>query len=360
MDLDALLADRESDGASGEDLEYDPEFTELQRLSVPGEERQAGKEIIAGEEPDFKDVEQRALAVLERSHDLRAAVILANARLNTKGLAGFADAVAYIRRCLDERWETCHPLLDADDDNDPTMRINAVFGLGALNTTQKYLRRTPLTQSRTFGRATLLGIQQAYGEVVMADGARAEFDRAGVNAAFTDTNPHWLTAALAAAKQAQADILAIDRKISAVMRETGVNSDLNLTDLMKIMQQIVRHLSEHVAGEPEPAEEEADDFGDEPASGGAASSGGEPSVRRSMGGGMAGSVESAGDARAAIDRVIDYFKRYEPSSPVPIILERAKRLVGADFMTIMKDMAPDGLDSVRNIGGITESDDDDD
>lgn len=33
-----------------------------------------------------------------------------------------------------------------------------------------------------------------------------------------------------------------------------------------------------------------------------------------------GVIESAADARAAIDRVIDYFKRYEPSSPVPIIL----------------------------------------
>jgi type VI secretion system protein ImpA len=45
---------------------------------------------------------------------------------------------------------------------------------------------------------------------------------------------------------------------------------------------------------------------------------------------------------------------------VPIILERAKRLVGADFLTIMKDLAPDGLVSVMNIGGIKPSDDDDD
>ena len=55
---------------------------------------------------------------------------------------------------------------------------------------------------------------------------------------------------------------------------------------------------------------------------------------------------------------MEYFKRHEPSSPVPIILERAKRLVGADFMTIMKDMAPGGLDSVMMIGGISEDDDD--
>ena len=80
-----------------------------------------------------------------------------------------------------------------------------------------------------------------------------------------------------------------------------------------------------------------------------------PPVR--SGGGLPGSIATAQDARVAIDRVIDYFKRYEPSSPVPIILERAKRLVGADFMTIMKDMAPGGIESVMMIGGITEDDD---
>ncbi len=359
MDLDALLAARESDGASGENLEYDPDFMELQRLAVPGEERQAGKEILAGEEPDFKDLESRSLVMLGRSHDLRAAVILANARLNTKGLPGFADAVAYIRRCLDEHWDTCHPQLDAEDDNDPTFRISAVWGLNDLDRTRRYLRRTPLTQSRTFGRATLLTIQQAYGEVPVAEGARAEFDRAGVKAAFADSPVEWLTTLLAAARQAQADILAIDRKISGVIRDTGVASTFTYADINKMMQQIVRHLSEHVAGEPEPAAAEDEGAGD---TGSFAAGGGDATPRRSSGGGggMSGSVESAGDARATLDRVIDYFKRYEPSSPVPIILERAKRLVGADFMTIMKDMAPDGLDSVRNIGGIKESDDDDD
>ncbi len=74
---------------------------------------------------------------------------------------------------------------------------------------------------------------------------------------------------------------------------------------------------------------------------------------------MPGSIETAQDARAALDKVMAYFRKYEPSSPVPIILERAKRLVGADFMTIMKDMAPGGLDSVKMIGGLGDDDDDD-
>ena len=342
MDLDALIAARESDGASGENLEYDFDFMELQRVATPGEERQAGNDIIAGEDPDFVDVAARALAVLERAHDLRAAVILADAVLNTKGITGFADSVAYIRGVLDAHWDTCHPELDADDDNDPTMRINAVAGLGSA-ATLRYLRRAPLTQSRMFGRITLRDIQVSTGEVPpLADGT--PLDKAGISAAFADTPAEVVTATLAAARQVQADLKAIDAIFSGKMPGFGPNLD----ELRKTVLQMVRHLADYAAGDVAPAGE-AEAM--EQASGGAA-----PAPRR--GGGGSGSVDTAQDARDALDRVIDYFKHNEPSSPVPIILDRAKRLVGADFLTIMKDMAPDGLESVMNIGGIRPVDDD--
>lgn len=349
MDLDALLAARESDGASGENLEYDFDFMELQRLSAPGEERQAGNEILAAEEPDFKDVEARALAILERAHDLRAAVILADARLNTKGLSGFADAVAYVRGVLEQHWDTCHPELDADDDNDPTMRINAVAGLASA-LTLRYLRRVPLTQSRTFGRVSLRDILVSTGELPAPDGTDA-MDRSAIAAAFSDTAAEVVSANLDAARQIQADLKAID----GIFSDQTPGQGPGLDDLRKTVHQLVRHLSEHVSAEEAPegstddAEEAEDTY--------AASA---PAAPRRMGGGPPGSVDTAQDARAALDRVIDYFKRNEPSSPVPIILERAKRLVGADFLTIMKDLAPDGLGSVMNIGGIKPSDDDDD
>lgn len=347
MDLDALLGSRESNGASGENLEYDFDFMELQRVSVPGEERQAGKEILAGEEPDFADVEKRALAVLERSHDLRAAVILGDARLNTRGIAGFADAIAYIRGVLEQHWATCHPELDADDDNDPTMRINAVKGLsGPL--TLRYLRRAPLTQSRTFGRVNLRDIQIAFGEMPPLTDVAPSFDRAAVAAAFADTPPEKVTELLTAARRLQGDLKAIDGIFSS--ETPGQGPDLD--ELRKAVMGMVRHLAENAAADT--AAEADADASDEGDVGGDAP----PPVARRGGGGQMGAIGTAQDARTAIDRLIDYFKTNEPSSPVPIILERAKRLVGADFLTIIKDMAPDGMDSVKTIGGLKDDDDD--
>ena len=52
-----------------------------------------------------------------------------------------------------------------------------------------------------------------------------------------------------------------------------------------------------------------------------------------------------------LDKACDYFERHEPSSPVPLLLRRAKRLVSKDFMEILRDLAPDGVSQAENIGG---------
>jgi type VI secretion system protein ImpA len=82
-----------------------------------------------------------------------------------------------------------------------------------------------------------------------------------------------------------------------------------------------------------------------------------PATNGSMaprGGGGVGGISGPGDVINALDRIMDYYARQEPSSPIPILLARAKRLVNADFMTIVKDMAPSGVDNVSLIGGLSD------
>jgi len=57
---------------------------------------------------------------------------------------------------------------------------------------------------------------------------------------------------------------------------------------------------------------------------------------------------------AALDRIMAYYARQEPSSPIPLLLKRVRRLVGADFLTIMNDIVPQGTDTVRSLAGMTE------
>lgn len=342
MDLDSLLQSHGEDAPSGEDLEYDPAFIELEIAAQPGEEKQAGDEIIAASEPDYKDVRAKALEVLGRSHDLRAAIYLAEAELRLDGFPGFAQATTYIRRCLEEFWESCHPQLDAEDDNDPTMRVNAVLSLADPDRILRGVRKAPLTQSRTFGMVSLRDIAVAEGEMTPPSDMDSVPDSASVSAAFQDTDEAKMREIAGAASTALADVQAINAKFDT--ETPGQGPDLD--PLIKLLKQAARRLNEVVGG---PVAAETGDAGDAEASEAAPAE-----AARSGGGGGSGAINSPNDVLNALDRIMGYYERAEPSSPVPILLKRAKKLVNADFLTIVKELAPGGVDNVNLIGGIEE------
>ncbi len=53
-----------------------------------------------------------------------------------------------------------------------------------------------------------------------------------------------------------------------------------------------------------------------------------------------GAIRSRQDAIRALDAVADFFRQHEPSSPIPLIVDRAKRLVSKDFLEVLDDIAP--------------------
>ena len=52
-----------------------------------------------------------------------------------------------------------------------------------------------------------------------------------------------------------------------------------------------------------------------------------------------------------LDKILAYYQRHEPSSPVPMLLERAKRLTPKSFFEIMEALAPDSMDRLMLIRG---------
>ncbi|WP_299044441.1 type VI secretion system protein TssA [uncultured Tateyamaria sp.] len=342
MDLDVLLQSHGEDAPSGADLEYDPVFTELEIAAQPGEERQVGEEIIAAADPDYKDVAAKAANVMESSHDLRAGIFMAEAQLRLNGFPGFAKAIAYVAGCLDQHWDTCHPQLD-EDDGDPTMRVNAVLALTDPARILRGVRRAPLTKSRTFGMISLRDIAVADGEITPPADMETVPDQAQVAAAFQDTDADALRAIAEAVSATYADVLAISAKFDA--ETPGVGPDLD--PLIKLLKQANGRLS-GALGKPEGVVDAKADASD---ADGAASPRPAPVA---AGGGGVGAINSTTDVQNAIDRIIAYYERTEPSSPVPLLLLRAKKLVGADFLSIVKDMAPSGIENVNLIGGIAE------
>jgi type VI secretion system protein ImpA len=56
----------------------------------------------------------------------------------------------------------------------------------------------------------------------------------------------------------------------------------------------------------------------------------------------------------ALDNICAYYRRHEPSSPLPLLLERCKRLATMSFIEIVREMVPDGIPQVEIIAGKRE------
>jgi type VI secretion system protein ImpA len=69
---------------------------------------------------------------------------------------------------------------------------------------------------------------------------------------------------------------------------------------------------------------------------------------------MGGDLRSREDVLRALDAVSAYYARHEPSSPVPLLVERCKRLVTMSFLEIVKDMLPEGVSTLQAVVGKTK------
>ena len=118
-----------ADGSpAGPNLEFDPDFGALDRAAQGKPEQQYGDTIIPAEEPDWKEVEEQALALLERP-----AICACWAIWRWPGcispVAGIRRGAGSVRQLLETWWDEIHPQLDPEDDNDPTLRANALLRL---------------------------------------------------------------------------------------------------------------------------------------------------------------------------------------------------------------------------------------
>jgi type VI secretion system protein ImpA len=346
LDLESLLEPISEDAPSGESVEYDAEFIELETLArgVAEEKDANGAVVREAEEPDWREIGRVALELSARSKDLRVAVYLLRAELAEAGLPGLADALALIQGYVSRYWESVHPQLDPDDDNDPSARVNTVASLCHIETVLRAVRLTPLTQSRQFGRINYRQFAIAAGIMPMPTGKEARDplpDMSHIDAAFADSPIEFLTANQAALERAAGLVGAIGDAFDEALGY-GVGPDLDpLQGLLGEIKALVDRQAALRTGAEIPAEAAGGVGGGPVATGGGAAA-------------ASGAIRGRADVALLIDRICRYYADNEPSSPVPLILARVKRLVTMDFMEILKDLTPDGVDQFRVISGVKE------
>ena len=64
-----------------------------------------------------------------------------------------------------------------------------------------------------------------------------------------------------------------------------------------------------------------------------------------------GSVTSREDVARALDLIVDYYRTHEPGSPVPVALRRIRNWVNLDFMQLLEDIVPGGVNDAKRVLG---------
>jgi len=294
-------------------------------------ETDAEKELAKSRQ--WNRIRSDALEGLSKSKDLRLLAYLGTAMLRTDGLPEFAHVLTTASQWLESYWPQVYPLLDED----AVARRNALNCLADRMAVVDRVWRLPLVTSRQHGRFSLRDIEIARGVVPPGkDESRAE--EAAIQNAFKELPAEELTALDESVTAASAALSSIDARMRS---EGGPDVAPDFDPLVTQFAKLGKVCREQLAARA-PAGEAGD---------GSVASDGSGAVEVAFAG---GAIKSRQDAVRALDAVAEYFRRNEPSSPIPLFVERAKRLVAKDFLEVLADIAPDALAVAKSAGGLKD------
>lgn len=308
----------------GEALDYDLEFLELEVLAKyrPGQE--LGGSTIPAEPPDWREVKRLTDQLTQRSKDLRLCVLAARAALQFEGFAGLSREIAALASIAEVYWPTVHPRPDFDDEGEQLTRLNALAELCDPDGLLGEVRRQSLAESRGQGSVTLVGWTDAQ----RPDAQSAE--RAGFESAFREMPAETCDALV---EQIGSSLDCLERIDKAVNEHVGGGIGTRFQPLHDALKAILKLVG---GARPVQPSVKADNFEhgfDETRA-----------VKRT-------GIGHRSDIVVMLDEICRWYYHNEPASPVPAILERAKRLVAKDFMALLQELAPAGIAQFQSLVG---------
>lgn len=334
-DLLALLDEISSDKPCGDYLEYDSVYLELGKniLGTP-------EDPISGESaqpPNWREIEKKALTILQKSKDIQIVIYLIRALINQEGLLGFRDGLKLLFGLLEKYWEFIHPQLDPEDALDPTTRVNILEELSSFESVLRPLNLAVLVDAKSVGRFCLRDIQIATDKLDVPEGT-SKPDLNLIKAAFLNASQETVTLTY----QAIAECISIIQQLdSLVADKVGIENGPDFSGLMTLLKEMRHVFQQFAVAAPadSDAQSESDLNGDLEEL---------PPSRKQA---ITGAINSRRDVLKMLDLICKYYAENEPSSPVPILLNRAKYLVTSDFMQIIQNLLPDGLSQLEQIKG---------
>jgi len=341
LDIDALMQAISASDPSGSNLEDDQSFMALK------ENAKFNPEL---DPPNWKLVRKGLLDLSTRTRDLRLLIEFVRTGLNIDGIEGLVESLELLRRSLESYWESIHPQLDPDDDLDPTLRINILKELVVPSSVLRFVQYAPLVNSKAFGRFSLRDIFIANGKLPVpteADAISPEL----IKSAFAEVGNQTPDVLLKTLADLQACIDTANKIEIFITEKVGSSQAPSLKPLRDKLTEAVTAINEQLLANGILLEHETAQNAEAEAEQAPGFASATTAVTSNAAPSMTGAINNRLDVIRALNLICDYYQKYEPSSPIPLLAKRARRLVDMSFMEIIEDLAPDGMSQIQLIKG---------
>lgn len=325
MEIETLLKPISEDCSCGPNLEYDSDFTLLVNASQGKPERRIGETVVPPEEPDWISIRQNAEVFFSRTKDLRVAILLVRALTHCEGMVGLAYGLKVINGLLTLYWDSIYPLLDPEDGNDPTMRLNVLASLIDPDGLVRDIRGVKIVATNHVNISMrdiliVLGKLPAYGSEDRITLSQIEIE----NIIRSSENSQSV--------QAMRDVLQTLNNIQNFLSEkVGIERAPDFKILNDMLKSVIS-LCDIPA-----ATSKVESLSNETAI---------PSISS-----LEGEIRSREDVVRMLEKICKFIERTEPTNPASLLIRRAQSLMTKNFVEIIKDLAPGGLEQILRITG---------
>lgn len=374
MDLEPFLVPLGDGNASGQDLRNDARFHGIERVLEPAARAVRLENVrsggIGGVNIDWSGLLEQAVELAATGRDIRLLVIVVRSLSGAEGFAGLAQGLDLLTATVEGFWDSVHPLLreSASPREAATRRINSLFQLeNGDNGLLCDLEFAVVFSPRGIGPITGADLcaggltrNQAQGELPSGLGEREVAEHLARHEALQNRvtaacraqaaeRPEELSALLQAIEAARAALARVEAALNARVMENGVG--VRFKELDKLLTRMTAPLAaaqSQTATSPTPSEATAMT---DPVLPAPALNGAHPAPAQ---GGIPGSVNSRRDVERCLDMIIDFYERTEPSSPIPHLARRMRKMVPMNFLQLMEEIAPSGMKEFKNVAGVDD------
>ncbi len=323
VDFENLLKPITEENPCGRDISDEADFYILEEMAKGKQETQFSE----GEPPNWHEVLDLALTLFKQSKDLWVAYYILCCMVNLHGDEGMVKGFEFLQALLEKFWNSLSPKLDTDSDNPSSQRINVIKDIFVLQGSfATGVKNIPLTKS---------GIGSfSYKDVLDSGKKEQSVTENTILAALSDSDKEFLTSLKSNFKKTQE----LAKNLKLFLQDKGITTEFE--EAFEAFVSMINTMEKYLDSNNQAADGEQDQEGGSLNTSGKTSKNKAGSAERKV---APDQISNYQDVVRLLKKICQWYEENEPSSPVPLFLNKAESLIGKSFVDIVTDVASSAI-----------------